>query len=162
MNLLENQINAIFKTDAEGKTVFFPWGPFGKGYVVPDDTKEQQIRRFLGIYSPLSSVFSGIVIWISLLINTPWLNVVIIPFIILPYIVGIMLLLKGLVISDMDMTYNAYIAKLGTIFTVLFLIGAIGNLYNYGFSWERLGVVSLFAVAAFGSSYLLVRSKKAA
>ncbi len=34
-----------FKKDEAGRTVFFPWGKYGKGRIVPDDVTEAEIRR---------------------------------------------------------------------------------------------------------------------
>jgi hypothetical protein len=36
--------DAAFKTDAEGRVLFFPWGVLGRGYVLPDQDAHQRLR----------------------------------------------------------------------------------------------------------------------
>ena len=36
-----------FLKDGEGHTVFYPWGKFGRGVIIPNDEKRQQFSRLL-------------------------------------------------------------------------------------------------------------------
>jgi hypothetical protein len=36
-----------FKTDGEGRHVFFPWGILGSGYLVPTDAEYERLRATL-------------------------------------------------------------------------------------------------------------------
>ncbi len=47
MGLFDNA--GLFKKDFEGKTVFFPWGSMGKGYVVPTVAEDERLRRVIKI-----------------------------------------------------------------------------------------------------------------
>ena len=43
-------VDSSFRRNHWGKLVFYPWGVFGKGYIVEDAGLAKQIRRFLKIY----------------------------------------------------------------------------------------------------------------
>lgn len=45
MGYFDGLTASAFKTDASGRTVYFPWGRFGSGYVVTDDERRDGIRR---------------------------------------------------------------------------------------------------------------------
>ncbi len=42
-------VNQSFQKDATGKTLFYPWGFFGKGYLVENEAAEQVLRRFIRV-----------------------------------------------------------------------------------------------------------------
>jgi hypothetical protein len=50
----EGLTNGNFKKDKAGNTVFFPWGVFGKGKVLPDEQTETKVRGFVGLYYKIS------------------------------------------------------------------------------------------------------------
>lgn len=47
MGYYDRLIDTCFKTDDEGKILFYRFGIFEKGYILPDEAKKQQIRRFV-------------------------------------------------------------------------------------------------------------------
>ena len=38
---------ASFKTDPQGRTVFYPWGTLGSGYVLEDEEAHERVRTFV-------------------------------------------------------------------------------------------------------------------
>lgn len=42
------------KKDTSGRTVFYPIGAFGKGYILPDEAAEQRVNKFLIRYYQVS------------------------------------------------------------------------------------------------------------
>ena len=38
MGYFDGLTDGVFKTDSEGKFLFYPWGVPGKGYILPDDS----------------------------------------------------------------------------------------------------------------------------
>lgn len=50
MGYFEGISNLYFKSDSGGKQVFYPWGVFGKGYVLPDAAAEGKLRRFIRVH----------------------------------------------------------------------------------------------------------------
>jgi hypothetical protein len=50
----EGLTNGSFKTDSEGNTVFYPWGVFGKGRILPDEPTEKKVRGFVSLYYKVS------------------------------------------------------------------------------------------------------------
>jgi FtsH-binding integral membrane protein len=51
---------ALFQRDEDGRTVMFPNGVMGRGYVVPDAATEQKMRRALMWLQVCSGLFGGI------------------------------------------------------------------------------------------------------
>lgn len=51
MGYFEGVSSLYIKKDGEGRAVFYPWGVFGKGYVLPDEARESGMRRFLKTYT---------------------------------------------------------------------------------------------------------------
>ncbi len=72
MGYFDGLTASSFKTDEKGHTIFYPWGIFGKGYILPEDRKDsfrQTIKRHIMIFVPLTilcSIFFKI--WIAFLI----------------------------------------------------------------------------------------------
>ena len=54
MSYFDGLTDGVFKTDPEGKFLFYPWGVLGKGYVLPDDSKKQQLRKFITLWYKVS------------------------------------------------------------------------------------------------------------
>ena len=50
MGLFDGLTNASFKSDAEGNTIFFPFGKLGKGRAIADRNTEEKVRRFITRY----------------------------------------------------------------------------------------------------------------
>ncbi len=76
-------VNASFKNDTQGNTLFYKWGFLGKAYVIPYAEKENEIREFLMFFYGISLAlsisvsvltvegnwfFPSLILWISLLI----------------------------------------------------------------------------------------------
>jgi hypothetical protein len=74
MGYFDGLANASFKKNSEGTSIFYPWGIFGRGRVIPDHHTEKRIRAFLTRYyklSLLSLTAVGILggwIWAALLL----------------------------------------------------------------------------------------------
>ena len=54
MGYFDGLTDGIFKTDSEGRFLFYPWGVLGKGYVLPDDSKKQEVRQFVSLWYKVS------------------------------------------------------------------------------------------------------------
>jgi hypothetical protein len=50
VGLFDGLTNASFKSDAEGNTIFFPYGKLGKGRAISDKNTEEKVRRFITRY----------------------------------------------------------------------------------------------------------------
>ena len=50
MGLFDGLTNSSFKSDAEGNTIFFPYGKLGKGRAIADRNTEEKVRRFITRY----------------------------------------------------------------------------------------------------------------
>ncbi len=47
MSLFDGILNSYFRVNSKGDAEYYPNGIFGKGYIVPNKEKENEIRRFL-------------------------------------------------------------------------------------------------------------------
>jgi len=90
-----------YKTDAEGRLLFFRWGGFfGKGYIIPNESKEQEIRRFLKLYY---MVVLAVVIATGVTVG--WVfNFFLLPLFYLWYFLTFARLLKGLAVTGERLT----------------------------------------------------------
>ena len=50
MGYFRRLVDSSFKIDGCGNTIFFPWGIWGKGYLLPDKKTEERIRKFITWY----------------------------------------------------------------------------------------------------------------
>ncbi len=50
MGYLDGLTDAFFKRNADGESLFYPNGVLGKGYVLPDEAKRDEVRRFVRHY----------------------------------------------------------------------------------------------------------------
>lgn len=50
----------LFKKNSEGKDVFYPWGFFGRGYIIPNEERKKQLHKTfkrLNFVSILANIF---------------------------------------------------------------------------------------------------------
>jgi hypothetical protein len=77
MGYFDGLTDGVFKTDREGKLLFYPWGILGKGYVLPNDSKKQQVRKFLSLWYKVSlPVIIGVGVGIGWIFTVPLLVLV--------------------------------------------------------------------------------------
>jgi hypothetical protein len=50
MNYFEAMISTHFKTDKQGRPLFFPWLNWGRGYVIASQQEAQRLRRYIRFY----------------------------------------------------------------------------------------------------------------
>lgn len=95
MGYFDALTDACFKTDDEGRIFFYRCGIFGKGYILPDEAKKQQIRRFVKLYYMVSLpaiIATGIIVgWVYSFFS--------IPLFFLWYFFATARLLKGLAVT---------------------------------------------------------------
>ena len=54
MGYFDGLTDASFKTDAEGRTVYYRWGVLAKGRVLPDEETKARLRKFVKTYYMVS------------------------------------------------------------------------------------------------------------
>jgi hypothetical protein len=132
MDYFDGMTDGKFKTDVQGRPIFYPWGALGRGYVLPDDSKKKEIRRFVKLccvaFWPL---MAGTAIFIG------WRFSLIMLFLILLYYhFEITKFLKGIPVVGERLTFKEKYANsarshnLGTlwmvaIFSALFFLSSI-------------------------------------
>ncbi len=85
MSVIDGIVDASFKTGEDGSPLFYPWGILGRGYVIPNARRKEQIQVFLRRYTLIgltvtvvvglaamavmmfASWWGGIALWLALL-----------------------------------------------------------------------------------------------
>ena len=100
MGYFDGLTGGVFKIDPEGKFLFYSWGVLGKGYVLPDDFKKQELRKFISLWYKVSlPAIIGIGVGIG------WIfTLVLLPFVFSWYYFTTRLLLRGLSITGTRLT----------------------------------------------------------
>jgi hypothetical protein len=157
MDYFDGLTDAKFKNDAQGRLLFYPWGILGKGYVLPDESKKQQIRRFVRL--------SYIVFWpaiIGTIIFIGWVFSFVVLFLLfLWYFFEISRFLKGLPVASERLglsesytnsakSHNMATLWIMLIFSVLFVLSGFAILVHNRDAW----FVGLASIIFFGASSL--------
>lgn len=129
-----------FKKDADGNTVFFPWGFFRKGRVITDVITETQVRNLLNRYYKVT--FFGTIILASIV---KWWALSLVPVLWVWYYMSMKSILKDCSYSEIKLSYmealkenflnqvNAYSKiKLWLVFLVssMFVLAEIFIMFN--------------------------------
>ena len=96
MGYFDGLTNAIFKPDADGNTVFFPYGAWGKGRLIADADSAEQLKKFIGRFYMIAL---GCTITLGQTVGYIW-SFIAFPFFMLWYHRGIKKLLKNAPYSD--------------------------------------------------------------
>lgn len=74
MDFINKCFGSLFKKTYDGKASFHPWGGFGQGYVLPDETRKSKIMQFLKTFSIITvialviGILSGLELFIVILV----------------------------------------------------------------------------------------------
>ena len=169
MSILKGITAAYFFSDQEGRCVFYPWGIFGKGYIIDDLDYENKVRSSLKAY--LLSLFIAICIFCAgLVFGLVYCIVLPILFVVF-YWLRIHLLVKKLPVSKRELKIEEAIKKSAlmhndTTLRVCFIGSAIFLILNLGFLFldEDGKTISLIGVIFFGIctavSFYMIKLKK--
>jgi hypothetical protein len=165
MGYFDALTSSSFKQDESGKSVFYPWGVFGKGHVLPDDETENRIRGFVRRYYmislPMIIIVGAVVGWIYVLAT--------LPILIIWYHFKSKILIAGCSVTDGKLTlkesytnsskaHNKKTLWLLLIFSILFVGGGLLMLIhgtsNYDKIMGALGCV-FFGVCAVAFGYMI-------
>lgn len=96
MGYFDGLTDVVFKIDRQGRHLFYPWGTLGRGYILPNTQKKQQIRNFVKLYY-IVSLPTIIVVTIAV----EWMYAfALLPVGLLWYILTIRRLLRGLEVTQ--------------------------------------------------------------
>jgi hypothetical protein len=119
MGYLDGLVDSSFKKDAEGRTVFYPWGTLGSGYIVETGDLRNQIRSLyktvLIVLIPTTVLFQITVGW--------WLNLVLVPFCVIGCYFWVRNLTKGLPKSTEKLTTAEAYKNSARSYNLTLLIG---------------------------------------
>jgi Na+-translocating ferredoxin:NAD+ oxidoreductase RnfD subunit len=99
MGYFDGLAASSFKKDDKGNTLFFPWGILGKGYLLPEDRKDdirRSLKRHMMLVVPLA-IACSMFTWIGLLVALPLYYV--------SYAFWVNRLIKGLPTSTEKLTF---------------------------------------------------------
>ena len=138
----------LFRQDATGRTVFYPYGALSKGYCVPDRSTQVVIGNHLMLHLAIWLIVISICIFIGQ--DKPIAILFLIMFILLSgmwYRIRIRSLVRGLkVVGIGDESYSppSIDRRYRGLFMVIILggmFGGMGDIYNKGFSIADLLLV---------------------
>jgi len=155
MGYFDGLTSVGFKKREDGKTVFYPYGILGCGYIVPQEN-ESKIKKFLMKYYTISFV----AIIVSLVLFGPLALVLFLILSLAIYAVKIRQLLSGQERIQEKMQYGEGLrnmaASMGVKTSILLLIGAIimtaGSIFTFFITNNRL--MSIFGTVFFGLALL--------
>jgi hypothetical protein len=164
--------DAYFKTDKDGRTVFFPWGFLGRGYTLASDEETQRLRRQIKSYIIVSMVLVvAVMVPLGLLSGLA----VGVPFVLF-YLVWMFYLLRRLQRSDERMSMkeglqaqasgynNPIFLWLMDIVSLAFVVSGVVIVIVEPGEWPMaLLTVAMFgSCAAFFTRLLILRRRTAA
>lgn len=140
-SMYDDIIEQDFKTDSEGKTVFFAKGLTKPGYELPNEEKKNEIKKIISRYSSL--LFAIWFLGILIISHSLIVMFIFIALIILLhygwYRRKIDQAIVGLPISDLDPKFDSTNLRLGIGVLVVILIFIFGGLFL--FSMAKTGGV---------------------
>ena len=165
MGYFDGLTNASFKPDADGNTVFFPYGALGKGRLIADPDIAEQLRKFIGRFY---MVGVGMTPVIGVTVGYIWAFIAM-PFVMLWYYQGIKKILKDAPFSDVKLSnresmqnvasgMNKYLLWFLLLTSLFFVAASLFLVIETGDLFLALGGV-FFAVCGFVFVFML-RSKK--
>ena len=165
MGYFDGLANASFKLDADGNTVFFPYGASGKGRLIADADSAERLKRFIGRFY---MVVLGMTLIIGVTVGYIW-TFIAMPFVMLWYFQGIKKFLKDAPFSDEKMSsresmrnvasgMNKYLIWFFFLSSLLFTAAAIFVSVETGNLFLGLAGGGFFAVGTLVSAFML-RSK---
>ncbi len=144
MGYFDGLTDAVFKKDAQGRALFFPFGVLAKGRVVPDEATKQRLRNLLKRYYQVS--FTALLL-VGILVGWIWATAVVLISLI-PFYAILLKKLSGFQIADSSLSISeAYQNSarshnkftLWVLFTssvVFVLLGLAMTIFASG--WDRL------------------------
>lgn len=103
MSFLSSMADKSFKVDESGRTVFFPWGYFGKGYILVDKAQEEKIRKVI-IRSNIVGL--SLVFIIGVILKLWLVGLLLLPIVVVTWSLFTRMYTRGLEISQME--YSIY------------------------------------------------------
>lgn len=92
MGYFDGLADAVFKKDASGNNLFYPWGVLGAGYIIESEEKKNQIR---GFYKKMYMVMLPAIIIIQVAVGF-WPNLILLPIYYVWYYFSSKKMTKGL------------------------------------------------------------------
>jgi hypothetical protein len=137
--------NILFREDKIGRVIFYPSGALGKGYCIPDQSKQENIKSFLMLITSMWIVAASISIFIGQ--EKPIAILFLILFFLLSglwYRIKIRNILGGLEVINIGSEYYSPPTidrrYRGLLIAILLagIAGGIGDIYNKGYSINDL------------------------
>ena len=164
MGYFDALTSSYFKTAADGRKLFFPWGVLGRGYVLGLDRDYERLRRQLKTYIVLALV----VIIGSVALQIPFAAIVTTGLLIVPYFVWVSYRLRSLQPSDERLSWRESLTSQAVthgpvvlwsleIVSLCFVgIGAFIFVFDPGNWLIEIGSMLFFGLCAAVSAFMLV------
>jgi NADH:ubiquinone oxidoreductase subunit 3 (subunit A) len=164
LGYIDGLTDALFKLDRDGKDIFYPHGILGKGYVLPNSAKKEEVRGFLKrfyLVSLLLILLTGSTVgWAA--------NVILIPPLLLWYYLRVKRLLKEVMptaeklkfseaASNSAKSHNLFTLWFLEVCSLLFVLSGLLILFIAPQKWF-IGLMSVvfFGACAFSIGYMIL------
>jgi hypothetical protein len=156
----------LFKVDDRGRSLFYPWGSLGKGYIVADKQIERNIRLFVAYYYAVCFV-----LMVGLLFTgyMKYSYVLILPVFIV-WAIGVRYFTQNLETTEIKLTFTESMTRFAktrskAILLLTVIIGcslvvlSIQTYLSQRSAWAGLAVIFFVALTAV-NGYVLYRKDK--
>jgi len=158
--------NRLFKADDKGRSLFYPWGYLGKGYVITDKMIEKNIRQFIAYYYAVCFALMAGFLFTGYMKYSY--------FLILPVFIvwgfGVQYFTQNLETTEIKLTFTESMTRLAKsrskailLFAVLaglFLIAlGIQTYLSQRSTWAGLAVIFFIALTAVNGYILYLKDK---
>jgi hypothetical protein len=132
MGYFENLTKSAFKEGRGGEILFYKYGVFGKPYIVPSEQKQNELKKFLTNYYrfclPISVISA---------IPFKWKAMILLPFMLIYYEIGVRKILFGLSKGDERLSIGESYSRTAKNFSLKYLIFGlvISALFTAGGVW---------------------------
>jgi hypothetical protein len=158
--------NRLFKIDDKGRSLFYPWGYLGKGYIVTDKATENNIRLFIAYYYAVCFVL------IAGLFFTGYIKysyVFILPIFII-WGTGVRYFTRNLETTEIRLTFTESMTRFAktrskailflTVIIGCFLVAmSIQTYLSQRSTWAGLAVIFFIALTAVNGYILYLKNK---
>lgn len=155
MGYFDALTSASFKTGPAGEHIFFPWGSWGRGYVLPSEEAFQRVRGHLRLYYliMLPAVVAAVIAFDG------FKAIIVLPFVMIAYLLWTRMTIRRLPRSRERMSYRESMTNqakaygAGTLWVLLVLgIVMTGSSVAVLFVQPADWLIAALGIALFGAS----------
>ncbi|MCK4946105.1 MAG: hypothetical protein KAS59_07570 [Alphaproteobacteria bacterium] len=159
MGYFDGLTEASFKKDASGKTLFYPWGTFGSGFIIESEERHTKLRAFL---KRMYMILFPAIIIIQITFGF-WLNLLLLPVYFVWYFYTVKNIIKDLPKTTEKLSareaYKNSAKSHNLVTLVILMIISLGFVAIGIYIWVLTGaglLISYLTIGGFGVCSLIL------